>query len=456
MARIDPYQQVLDEIGASQADLREIRSGVDALREQISETGRRADALAAQHARDLDACVALGRFAGPQRLTDTLVLAGSVTARMRVRRLEVGTPVAQAFDDWLGVTHCATEAEDVRALWSQLLAREQASDGVLRGRSSTVLDIPHATLTLSEPTPRPLVQDQTRTLHVSMAPGRSGPARGVVAVPRFTYATPARKLRNFGHWLLDCVPQVVVLMSIAPDATVLLPGPLKPFHRWTLRELGLREEQLVEWDGSPVTGERLLAFESDGRTGGGRPLSALVELRKRLRAASSAPPAPGARRIYVSRRDARRRRQWVRNEAEIEALFHGRGFEVLSMAECPLDEQARIFREAGMVAGISGAGLTNLIFSPPGTQVIVLLSDSLIRWYAESGSRSLWARGTRGGRGQLAALGDSPRFYSYLAAAFEQVSHCFVGGDEMPLAPLAAFLDAVLERAAIARPDDGA
>ena len=68
----------------------------------------------------------------------TGMLAGSVAARMRVRRLAVGEPIARAFGDWLGVTHCASEADDVRALWEQLLAREASSDGMLRhSRSSS-------------------------------------------------------------------------------------------------------------------------------------------------------------------------------------------------------------------------------------------------------------------------------------------------------------------------------
>ena len=445
MARVEeiPMDESVRALAEAAAALHEARAAFSELRERIAETRRRTEELVALHVRDLETRVAMGGFTGAKLLADALALDGSPTQRMRVRRIEVGDPVARAFRDWIGVTRCASEAEDTRRLWDQLLAREAQSDGVLRGERSTVLDIPDAIMSV----------DDMRTLRVSMS-GIKGQGLGIVAVPRFTYATPPRKLRNFGHWLVDCVPQAAVLATVAPDAlgaeasakaaTILLPGPLKPFQKWALLELGLREDQLVPWDGSAVSCERLLVFESDGRAGGGRPLSALLQLRSRLRADAG---NRGTRRIYVSRRDARNRRRWVGNQAEIEAVFRSRGFEVLSMAECPLDEQARIFREARIVAGISGAGLTNLIFSAPGTHAIVLLSDSLIRWYAESGSRSLWARGVRGGPGQLAALGDSPRFYAHLAAAFEQVSHYFVGGDEMPMEELSEFLDAALASA---------
>ena len=115
------------------------------------------------------------------------------------------------------------------------------------------------------------------------------------------------------------------------------------------------------------------------------------------------------------------------------------------MADVPFDDQARLFRDARVVAGISGAGLTDLLFSPPGTHAIVLISDSLMRWYADDrGARSCWSDGRRGG--ELAELGDSPRFYAHLAAAFEQYCHTFVGGDDMPLDTLAAFVDETLAR----------
>lgn len=431
----DTGRRVLDELGESTTTVQEVRRRVDALSQRVEEARMRAEALVELHRRDIDARAAFGGFTGATLLSDAMTLDGSPTQRLRVRRHEVGEPVTRSFGDWLGVMRCATEADDVRRLWDVLLAREAQSDGVLRGGTNAVLDIPDA-LVSAAPAGR---------LHVSMRRLASTASPRVVAVPRFAYVSPPRKLRNFGHWLLDCAPQIVALTMVAPEATILLPGPLRAFHRWTLLELGLRDSQILQWDGSPVACPRLLVFESDGRTGGGRPLSALMQLRSRLRAGGDGTGGGRTRRIYVSRRDARAKRRWAGNQAAIEALFRERGFEVLSMAECPLDEQARIFRDARVVAGVSGAGLTNLIFSAPGTHAIVLVSDSLIRWYADGrGSRSLWARGVRGGRGQLAALGDSPRFYAHLAAAFEQVCHYFVGSDEMPIDRLSEFLDTVL------------
>jgi len=106
-----------------------------------------------------------------------------------------------------------------------------------------------------------------------------------------------------------------------------------------------------------------------------------------------------------------------------------------------------IFRDAAVVAGVSGAGLSDIVFSAPDTHVIVLLTDSLMSWYADQrGSRSSWIRIGGGTARRLSTLGDSPHFYVHLAAVFQQYCHCFVGADQLPIAALSGFLDRVLER----------
>jgi len=363
-------------------------------------------------------------------LTAAIALEGTPSERLRVSRVRVGEPVDRQFSRWVGITRCASTAPDVHALWSQLLTFEaECGDDVLRGLPCTILDVPGAAIAIVDGTLR-------------ITPRFEPPPQGdVVAVPRCIYDAAARKVGNFGHWMLDWAPQVVALWKVAPEATFLMPQASKWFHAATLVRMGLDPRQMVPWDGSPIECRRLLAFESDGRTGGGRPLSPLMHVRRLLAPAEGS--RRGTRRIYVSRRDAPKKRRWIVNEPDVEELFRSRGFDVIVMRDCPFDEQVRLFREARVVAGLNGGGLTDIIFAPSGTDVIVLLSDTLIRWYA-GGGRSVWVGGERGGEGRLAALGDSPRFWTHVAALFEQRCHSFVGSDVMPLDELARFLDDVL------------
>lgn len=77
-----------------------------------------------------------------------------------------------------------------------------------------------------------------------------------------------------------------------------------------------------------------------------------------------------SRRIYVSRADTNRRR--MKNEAELEAILEGRGFEIVRLSGLGLREQISIFRSADMVIGPHGAGFSNTLFCRPGTRVIEL------------------------------------------------------------------------------------
>ena len=57
-------------------------------------------------------------------------------------------------------------------------------------------------------------------------------------------------------------------------------------------------------------------------------------------------------------------------------MFAGNGFEIIYPEEYDLAIQARIFREAEVVAGYAGSALFNLIFSGSPKHVIVVSSES--------------------------------------------------------------------------------
>jgi hypothetical protein len=436
----DPVAAKLAEAAASlQRELDGLQQDLAGLTARVAAVRQRNDELLAGQRRALDDRAALTELPAARPRSDRLSIEGSARRRLRIARLSVGDPVALPFSRWMGETRCASTSPDVNELWDRLLSLEAATDDLLRGEAAAVLDIPDAVVSRRE------------SLHVSLTPDPDvRDHHRALAVPKLTYDFPQRKVQNFGHWLLDCLPQVMALAAVAPDATFLLPDTLKGFHRRVLALGGIADHQILPWDGAPVSAARLLVQEGDGRIGRGRPHASFMALRRRLLAAAPPPSGPTARgrRVYVSRRDAKDLRQWLSNPDEVEDLFRSRGFEILVMAECPLDEQIRVFREARVVAGISGAGLADVVFSRPGTHLLVLVSDSLVRWYAsEAGARSGWMTGyAAGGDLNLAALGDSPRFYAHLAAACEQYCHTFVGGDVMPIDALTGFLDAALQR----------
>jgi capsular polysaccharide biosynthesis protein len=95
-----------------------------------------------------------------------------------------------------------------------------------------------------------------------------------------------------------------------------------------------------------------------------------------------APSRDYPRRIFCSRREQvgpgafRGARRVCRNAEELEALFVRHGFEVIYSEDYPLPEQARIFREADVIAGYAGSALFNLIFSETAKHLVLVSSES--------------------------------------------------------------------------------
>ena len=78
-------------------------------------------------------------------------------------------------------------------------------------------------------------------------------------------------------------------------------------------------------------------------------------------------------RIFCSRRHGKRA---CRNSDEVEQLFADHEFTIVYTEDHPLAEQARMFRQAEVVAGFAGSALFNLLLSAAPKQVVMLASEN--------------------------------------------------------------------------------
>jgi capsular polysaccharide biosynthesis protein len=88
------------------------------------------------------------------------------------------------------------------------------------------------------------------------------------------------------------------------------------------------------------------------------------------------PPELARDLLFVSRRDSNLR--VMHNEAELEAALRPLGFTTFVAGEAPVTEQIRAFSRARVIVGAHGAGLTNLIFAPPGAFVLEIATPGSI------------------------------------------------------------------------------
>ena len=169
---------------------------------------------------------------------------------------------------------------------------------------------------------------------------------------------------NYGHFLLDALPGLVLLADRGLlDRFPAIAPRLDPWQR-ELLELTLKGGERVEETDAPLVRVDDLLFTSCMDHFLHAPNAPLDSVRARILASLADFPAGGTRRLYLSRRSERKRK--LINEAELEAGLAARGFEIVEPQLLPVREQIALFRSAEVVVAPTGAALANALFLPPG------------------------------------------------------------------------------------------
>jgi hypothetical protein len=183
---------------------------------------------------------------------------------------------------------------------------------------------------------------------------------------------------NYWHWTLEVLPRIEQLRRAGfPPEKIdrfVVNHRDRPFQRETLEDLGVPWGKVVRADAAlqAACACAVVPALKPGHTAVGTVSLAFL----RGRAAALAPDARPHRRLYVTRRSAVFRR--VGPEAEVAARLARRGFEVVECERLTVAEQRRLFREAAVVVGAHGAGLSNLVYCQPGARVLELLAPRYV------------------------------------------------------------------------------
>jgi hypothetical protein len=173
---------------------------------------------------------------------------------------------------------------------------------------------------------------------------------------------------GYGHALLEGLSRCWALGHIErPSGVVVAHKAARSIYRPWFEALGVPAGELRSAHRAPLRVDNLLVPSQSyvlDRGMSPRFHELTRRIAKRLGAAS------GCARLYVSRRDAPKRR--LVNEAEIEAVFSEGGFRIYHPEEHTIEEQVRAFAGASVVAGPVGSSLYSVAFSPPQTRLLVL------------------------------------------------------------------------------------
>jgi hypothetical protein len=177
---------------------------------------------------------------------------------------------------------------------------------------------------------------------------------------------------GYYHWFLDALPRLAFLPELPPDTRILVPARLAPFQQQTLQWLGL-ENRVRPSAETHLLIERFYFCPPTSMTGCYNPFAFQFLRRSFLPRADPKYEAPP--RFYLRRVGKVRP---IVNEDEVLDFFRKRGWAIIDTEELPLAQQIGLFSRAEMICAPHGAGLTNLLWCPPGCKVLELCVSSFL------------------------------------------------------------------------------
>ncbi len=175
---------------------------------------------------------------------------------------------------------------------------------------------------------------------------------------------------NYYHWLIQALPAIDAVRRVRGGMVALQPV----HHAWQQASLDLLGHHgaphlPLGWDRQYRLPHAVYCEVLNGTAAfalNGAVRATLARLRDAL------PRRPGARDcLYVARTDATARH--MRNEAALIERLRAMDFRIVVPGELPLAAQLQAFRDARLVVGPHGAGLSNIAVCEPGTLVYELL-----------------------------------------------------------------------------------
>ncbi len=204
---------------------------------------------------------------------------------------------------------------------------------------------------------------------------------------------------HYGHWIQLQLPMLRAYWDLFGkdniDYYYMGDCPIPGFLNEMCRLMDLDPKQIINY---PCRADRsLIAMKyrdidkvNDIRNGIDMDEHCYQFLKQTLAAAVQQPSdgsAVFADKIFVMRGNVTARREL--NLPEIKAVLEPQGFVFVTMEGRSIREQARIFSQARVIAGVHGSALHNILFAKPGTQVLEIFPYD----YPEVSNYSLAAHG---------------------------------------------------------------
>lgn len=179
---------------------------------------------------------------------------------------------------------------------------------------------------------------------------------------------------HFGHFTLEVLSRLWPFPHLDPSQYLFVTSAKPhPNHAELLRPFGIHQSQ-IHYFKEPIRCKSL-TVSSQGYLLERSVSDQALKVWKTISDFYSGGPAID--RLYVSRANWTKQRNLI-NEAAIEAKARSLGYQVISPERLSIDEQINIFSRAKMIAGPSGSGLYNCIYSATLGERLILASSKFV------------------------------------------------------------------------------
>ena len=198
----------------------------------------------------------------------------------------------------------------------------------------------------------------------------------------------ASAIENYGHWLLDTIPKLIMVKKFKDlnsfDA-ILVPNFKKKFQKDSLEYFDIIKNKIL--DGSEIThlyADKITIpvhpyweinkhqFETVANVD----KDILKSIRNVFLKNNNFNKFKKNENIFIDRSDSIFNHNKLINNLEIIEYLKGKGFLIVKLSELSFNDQIELFNKAKIIIGSHGAGLTNILFCEPYTQIIEIGNPS--------------------------------------------------------------------------------
>jgi capsular polysaccharide biosynthesis protein len=175
---------------------------------------------------------------------------------------------------------------------------------------------------------------------------------------------------NYYHWITQALPRLLLTQQMNEPFELLLPEDHQTdFHKTTLKLLQVQNWHVLKRGKQYYNIQNLIYPTHDIQIGDYH--DALIQmLAKKISYEAEGSPS---KKIFIKRRGQDKRK--ILNEPEVIHLFNKYGFEIIDFESLSFNEQRQTLAHTKVLAGVHGAGLTNMLFMPSGSYVLELTSQ---------------------------------------------------------------------------------